>query len=58
MALSVIGADRCNKEVKLFPAPMDTKFLKENQNVMGLPPRLGEHNEKIFNEAGIKTDQR
>ena len=46
------------KEVKLFPAPMDTKFLKENQNVMGLPPRLGEHNEKIFNEAGIKTDQR
>ena len=46
------------KEVKLFPAPMDTKFLKENQNVMGLPPRLGEHNEKIFNEARTKTDQR
>jgi crotonobetainyl-CoA:carnitine CoA-transferase CaiB-like acyl-CoA transferase len=46
------------KEVELFPAPMDTKFLKNNNNVMGLPPRLGEHNEKIFNEAGINTDQK
>jgi len=43
------------KEVMLFPAPMDTDYLKEKNNVLDLPPRLGEHNEKIFNEAGIKT---
>ena len=41
------------KEVMLFPAPMDTDFLKENNNIMNLPPRLGEHNDKIFKEAGI-----
>jgi crotonobetainyl-CoA:carnitine CoA-transferase CaiB-like acyl-CoA transferase len=46
------------KEVELFPAPMDTKYLKDNQNIMGLPPRLGEHNEKIFNEAGIKKEHK
>jgi hypothetical protein len=32
---------------------MDTDFLKENNNIMNLPPRLGEHNDKIFKEAGI-----
>ncbi len=42
------------REVKLFPVPMDTDYLKENNNVMSLPPRLGEHNEKIFSEAGIQ----
>lgn len=42
------------KEVMLFPAPMDTDYLKERNNVMSLPPRLGEHNNKIFKEAGIK----
>ena len=41
------------KEVMLFPAPMDTDYLKERNNVMSLPPRLGEHNDKIFKEAGI-----
>ena len=41
------------KEVMLFPAPMDTDYLKENNNLMSLPPRLGEHNNKIFKEAGI-----
>jgi len=41
------------KEVMLFPAPMNTDYLKENNNVLGLPPRLGEHNTKIFTEAGI-----
>ncbi len=43
------------KEVMLFPAPMDTDFLKENDNIMNLPPRLGEHNDKIFKEAGINN---
>ncbi len=41
------------KEVMLFPAPMDTDYLKERNNLMSLPPRLGEHNDKIFKEAGI-----
>lgn len=45
------------KEVMLFPAPMDTDYLKERNNVMGLPPRLGEHNDKIFAEAGIQIEQ-
>jgi len=45
------------KEVMLFPAPMDTDFLKERNNVMSLPPRLGEHNDKIFREAGIQIEQ-
>ncbi len=44
------------KEVMLFPAPMDTDYLKENNNVMGLPPKLGEHNDKVFKEAGIQTN--
>jgi len=46
------------KEVMLFPAPMDTDFLKERNNVMGLPPRLGEHNDKIFKEAKIEKIER
>ncbi len=41
------------EEVMLFPAPMDTDYLKERNNVMSLPPRLGEHNDKVFKEAGI-----
>lgn len=45
------------KEVGLFPAPMDTDYLKEKDNVMGLPPRLGEHNDKIFKEAGIELEK-
>jgi len=44
------------REVSLFPAPMCTDFLRENDNVMGLPPRLGEHNDKIFKEAGIISE--
>jgi len=45
------------KEVMLFPAPMETAYLKERNNVMDLPPRLGEHNDKIFKEAGIQIEQ-
>ncbi len=44
------------KEVKLFPAPMDTDYLKENNYLMSLPPRLGEHNNKIFEKANIKRN--
>ncbi len=46
------------KEVMLFPAPMDTEYLKEKNNVIGFPPRLGEHNEKIFKEAGIEYEKK
>ncbi|RKY94434.1 MAG: CoA transferase [Ignavibacteriae bacterium] len=45
------------EEVKLFTAPIDTEYLKENNNVMGLPPRLGEHNNKIFKECKIEELQ-
>ncbi len=41
------------KEVELCPAPMNTEFLNRKNNVMTIPPRLGEQNEKIFKEAGI-----
>ncbi len=44
------------KEVGLYPAPMDTEFLKENNNLMSLPPMLGQHNLKIFHEAGIQLE--
>jgi phenylsuccinyl-CoA transferase len=45
------------KDISLFPAPMDTEYLKANNNFMKLPPRLGEHNSKIFEEAGIQIEQ-
>lgn len=41
------------KEVELCPAPMNTEFLNQKNNVMTIPPKLGEHNEEIFKEAGI-----
>ncbi|MCP3931282.1 MAG: CoA transferase [Bacteroidetes bacterium] len=44
------------KEVELYPAPMNTDYLKKRNNVMSLPPRLGEHNEKIFREIGIEVE--
>ncbi|MDO8366664.1 MAG: CoA transferase [Saprospiraceae bacterium] len=44
------------KEVALFPAPMKTEYLEANNYRMNPPPRLGEHNNQIFQEAGIKTE--
>jgi itaconate CoA-transferase len=41
------------REVPLSPAPMNTRFLKDQNNEMAMAPKLGEHNEKIFEEAGI-----
>ncbi|TAK30457.1 MAG: CoA transferase [Saprospiraceae bacterium] len=43
------------KNVALSPAPMNTEYLEANNYMMKLPPRLGEHNSKIFQEAGIRT---
>jgi crotonobetainyl-CoA:carnitine CoA-transferase CaiB-like acyl-CoA transferase len=45
------------KEIELFPAPMDTEFLKKRNNVMDMSPSLGAHNDKIFNEAGISNNE-
>jgi len=45
------------KEIALFPAPMHTQFLTQNKNVMTMPPGLGEHNDKIFKEAGISDSE-
>ena len=45
------------REVKLFPAPMDTEYLSENNNEMAAPPRLGEHNESVFSEAGLTQNE-
>ena len=46
------------KQVKLFPAPMDTDYLRTNHNNMKMAPKLGEHNEKIFREAGISLEHK
>jgi len=43
--------------VNLFPAPMDTEFLDENENVLKCAPRLGEHNDEIYNEIGLNRDE-
>ncbi len=45
------------KEVKLFPAPMDTEYLAENDYEMGAPPRLGEHNSKVLKECGMQDNE-
>ena len=41
------------KEIELCPAPMNTEFLEKRNNRMAMAPKLGEHNERIFREAGI-----
>ncbi|MBI4648479.1 MAG: CoA transferase [Bacteroidia bacterium] len=41
------------KKASLFPAPSDTEFLKENDYLIKIAPRLGEHNIKILKEAGL-----
>jgi phenylsuccinyl-CoA transferase len=45
------------REVKLFPAPMDTEYLSAHNNEMAAPPRLGEHNDKILSEAGLNENE-
>lgn len=45
------------KTVPLFPAPFETEFLKNNGNMMKMAPKLGQDNERIFHEAGIKVSK-
>ncbi len=44
-------------EASLFPAPVKTEFLTGSQNLMNCAPRHGEHNEKIYREAGFTIEQ-
>jgi crotonobetainyl-CoA:carnitine CoA-transferase CaiB-like acyl-CoA transferase len=41
----------------LFPAPFNTDFLNENDHLMKCAPRLGEHNEKVYSEAGFTLEE-
>jgi len=45
------------RTVALAPAAVDTDYLKAIDYQFACAPRLGEHNEKIFREAGIAPDQ-
>jgi len=45
------------KKVPLFPAPMETSYLRNNENEMKMAPKLGEHNDRIFKEAGIESEK-
>jgi crotonobetainyl-CoA:carnitine CoA-transferase CaiB-like acyl-CoA transferase len=45
------------KKVNLFPAPMNTAYLSANNNEMAAPPRLGEHNKNILEEAGFSESE-
>ena len=40
-------------EVKLFPAPMETEFLTQNNHNIKCAPKLGENNESILSEIGM-----
>ena len=40
-------------EVKLFPAPMETEFLTQNNHKIKCAPKLGENNESILSEIGM-----
>ncbi len=45
------------KHAALFPAPVNTDFLSENNNFLKCAPRLGENNEMIFGELGLTLDE-
>ncbi len=44
------------KNVKMFPAPMNTDFLNKNNNTLSCAPKLGEQNESVFIEAGLTNE--
>jgi len=45
------------KEISLFPAPITTDFLKENDFKFTCAPRLGENNNSIYTEVGCTVSQ-
>lgn len=42
-----------SRQAALFPAPVETEFLKDNNYLLKCAPRLGEDNKKILMEAGF-----
>ncbi|TAL69973.1 MAG: CoA transferase [Bacteroidetes bacterium] len=42
--------------VELFPASMNTDFLNQREMNLDIAPRLGEHNERIFKEIGLSSE--
>lgn len=54
----MVGTDLpSGKRVNLFPAPMNSDFLAQNDNVLKCAPRLGEHNDQIYSEIGLSSDE-
>ncbi len=45
------------KQVTLFPAPVITDFLSESNMMLKCAPRLGEHNEAIYTEIGLSSEE-
>ena len=45
------------KKGELFPAPVDTEFLIENDYTFSPAPRLGQDNKKIYAEAGFSGEE-
>lgn len=45
------------REVALFPPPVNTEFLSENNYTLKCAPRLGEHNQTILKEAGFSKKE-
>ncbi len=45
------------RQIKLFPAPMDTDYLAANNNEMAVPPKLGQHSQSVLSEAGLSEEE-
>ncbi|OGU39692.1 MAG: hypothetical protein A2X61_10050 [Ignavibacteria bacterium GWB2_35_12] len=45
------------KTVELFTAPINTDFLMQRDMNLELAPRLGEHNDSIFKEIGLSSEE-
>ncbi len=42
--------------IDLFPAPMGSAYLDGNDYTLDCAPRLGEHNESVYSEAGLSKE--
>lgn len=45
------------KEAKLFPPSCNTEYLQKNNFLLNCSPRLGEQNEKVFQESGFSANE-
>ncbi|MCX6154143.1 MAG: CaiB/BaiF CoA-transferase family protein [Candidatus Kapabacteria bacterium] len=55
--IMIQGTLPSNKEATLFPAPMITDYLESVNLKLGPAPRLGEHNERVYTEAGLSVSE-